>query len=157
MHGDIKPDPFDDAEEAWPQPLTRARAAEILGENALVPVALSPLRVIALQALVGVCGALLWWFAVDRAAALSALLGAAIVALPAGLFAWRLHWVARSGRLSAIQILAGQIIKLMMTLLLFGWIVIKWPGVRWLPLMLMVVLTVNVPWLALIRLGRRGP
>lgn len=143
------PIPFDDEE---PEPIRRLDAVQARAFRAAHP-QLSPWRVIRWQVVVGcVVAALAGWWADSRAVAWSAAYGALVVVVPAALFARGLM-----GRLSSLGVgtaVAGFFfwemfkIGLSVVLLALAWRLV--PGLQWPALLVGLVVTIKVYWVALL-------
>ena len=143
----------DDADDSRP-PLSREQAQQLLAAKPGVSV----WRVIALQALVVALVAAAAWLLGGVAAALSALWGGAIVALPAALFAGGMRrWLVKLPPAYALFGFAfGELLKIALTVVLL----VLAPRVltsqlHWPALLVGLVVTLQVYWVALLLRGRR--
>jgi len=133
----------DDADEASIEPLTRAQAQAL---RAKLP---SPWRLIAAQAWVGLAVAALCWGVSARIeAGWSALYGAAVAVVPAGVMLWGIG--QSSGvrpATSMVRFMAWETVKVMLavTLLLLGSRVL--PQLSWPALLVALAVCINVNWL----------
>jgi ATP synthase protein I len=142
----------DDSLEAPVKPLTRAEAEAFREAHPT----LSPWRVIAAQVAFGALAGLVAWLAAGELAAMSAVYGAAVVAVPGALMARgatsRLS--ALSPVLSAVSMLGWGFFKLVASvamLVLASRIV---PGLIWPVMLVSMVLCMQTYWFALLWRGR---
>lgn len=145
----IRPASFDDEEPDQVRQLTALEAKAFRAEHPQ----LSPWRVIRWQVVVGVvCAAIAGGVSADPAVAWSAGYGALVVVLPAALFARGL-----TGRLASLNVgtaVAGFFfwemfkIGLSVALLALAWRLV--PGLSWPALLLGLVVTIKVYWVALL-------
>ncbi len=148
-------DPVDDGlvDEPPGTPWTRAQAE---AWRAAHPAVGSPLRLVAMQALVGGLCAVAWGVFSGRIPALeAACIGAAIVVLPALLMALglrRLEGTPAPWRLMGFFVLEGVKVAAM----LIGLALVAWlhPGVDWVALVVTLVVSLKAGWVALLRRGR---
>jgi ATP synthase protein I len=139
----------DEPQEEQVVPLTRAEAENLFGTQISRPSRVTPLRVIAAQMVVSLIALLiaLAYSSHPQQAALSALLGGAISWAPSAIFALLLKkW---HGQASVIALVVGEIVKLVMTFIMFGIIALGYPSVLWLPLLLTYVAALKTYWVAL--------
>ncbi len=144
---------FDDAADDRSVPLTREQVAAL---RAVSP-PLSPWRVVAVQAAVGLVVAVLGAaITAEAAVGWSALYGAAVVVLPGALMAWGL--TRRSAGMSPAAGVAGfmlwEMVKIagaVLMLVLAPWVV---PALSWLALLAGMVVCLKVYWVALLWRGR---
>lgn len=116
----------------------------------------SPWRVVAAQAVVGLIGAALAWLLVGRGeAAWSALAGAAVVVLPGALMA---RGMARLSGASAGAILAGfwvwEAVKIFLALALLLGLALGARGLHWPAMLATLIACLQVNWWALRWRGR---
>jgi ATP synthase protein I len=136
-------------------PLTREQAAALRAANP----PLSPWRVVAVQAAVGLVVAVLGAaIAASAAIGWSALYGAAVVVVPGALMAWGL--TRRSAGTSPGAGVAGfmlwEMVKIAVAVLMLAlapWVV---PALSWLALLAGMVVCLKVYWVALLWRGRGG-
>ena len=135
---------FDDAWDAEQQdknfaPLTRAEAEKLFGSDVSRPSRVTPVKVVAAQVVLSLVVALVWWLfsKPPGAAALSALLGGAVCWVPSAVFAARLKGVI------------GEMLKMGLTVAMFVAIAVWYHDVRWLPLLVTFLVTLQTYWLAL--------
>ncbi|MDY0745016.1 ATP synthase subunit I [Paucibacter sp. R3-3] len=147
---------WEDEDEAEPQafkPLTPDEAQALRARHPTV----SPGRVVAAQAVMGVAIALLWWcFAgAGSKAWLSALSGAAVVVIPNALMAWGVARLFRGvASAAALGFMIWELIKIMLAVALLG-AVVKWmPELSWPALLVTLIGCLKVNWLALLWRGR---
>jgi ATP synthase protein I len=139
-------------------PLTHHEAVALLGEKALRPSRMTPVRVVLIQVVVTLLSAGAWFAwrqwshtgagaeAMARAAAISALLGGAACFLPGALFALRLK---ASRRPSLSGLVVGEAIKISATIALLLLAVVKFPQMDWPALLVTFLLALKMYWVAL--------
>lgn len=145
----------DDAADDRFEPLTREQAAAFRAANP----PLSPWRVVAVQAVVGLVVAVLGAaLTAEAAIGWSALYGAAVAVVPGALMAWGLS--RRSGSMTPAAGVAGfllwEVVKIavaVLMLVLAPWIV---RPLSWLALLAGLVVCLKVYWVALLWRGRGG-
>lgn len=139
--------PFDDVEPPYKR-LTRAEALEF---SAAHP-ALSPWRVIAAQVVFGLLAGALGGLLGGEIVALSALYGAAVVALPGALMARgatsRLS--SLSPVISAVSMLGWGFVKLVLSVAMLVLAARIVPGLVWPVMLVSMVLCLQTYWLALL-------
>lgn len=155
---DERPDPWADPEDEDARrpfkPLTREEAQALAAANPSV----SPWRVIAVQAVVGlVMGALAWLFFGQQGIVWSVLYGAATVVVPGALMA--------RGMTSRLSSLAPGVSAVSFMLWEFGKIAVSFamlalaprlvPGLSWPALLVALIVCIKVYWVALSWRGRR--
>ena len=144
----------DDADERPFHRLTRAEAEEFRLRNPQ----LSPWRVIAAQLVLGVVAAAVAWLVGGRIAAVSALYGAAVVAVPGALMARgatsRLS--SLSPAISAVSMLWWELVKVALSVAMLVLATRIVPGVVWPALLASMVLCMQSYWFALLWRGRAG-
>ncbi|OIQ68561.1 F0F1 ATP synthase subunit I [mine drainage metagenome] len=152
-------DPWQDEPEAPAAPaLSRAEAQDLLLRKPQISV----WRVVGLQVAVGLIVALVSWLVAGgkMSVALSALYGAAIIVVPSALFAGGIQvWLSRLQPGIAVYGFAfGELLKIALTvgLLLLAPRVVQ--PLNWPAMLVALVLTLQVYWIALILRGknRRG-
>ena len=136
-------------------PLTRAEAQGLLLRKPQVSV----WRVVALQAAVGVVVALGAWIVSSGAVSvvLSALYGAAIIALPSALFALSIQlWLSKLKPGVAVYGFAlGELLKIGLTIVLLFFAPRIVQPLSWAAMLIAVVVTLQVYWVALILRGKK--
>lgn len=145
---------FDEAWDAEQQdkhfvPLTRAEAEELFGSDVSSPSRATPFKVVVAQVVLSLVVTLVWWLFYEPpgAAALSALLGGAICWVPSALFAARLK--AAGGAGSILTWMIGEMLKMGATVAMFVAVAVWYHDVRWLPLFVTFLVTLQTYWLAL--------
>jgi len=143
----------DETDEAPPEPLTREQAQALRAKNPSI----SPWRVVAVQAAVGVVvAALAWLFTGKTGVAWSALYGAAVVVVPGALMARGM--TSRVSRMSlgssVVSFMSWEFVKIGVSvamLMLAPRIVqpLSWPA-----LLVALVVCIKVYWVALYWRGR---
>lgn len=134
-------------EDAFPAPLNAAQAARWRAGHRRI----SPLAIVACQAILALLGGgILWGVGQDSAAIISWFYGAAAIALPAAGFA---ALVVRQPSLGVLVL--GELGKLLVSVVLLALAPWMLGEVAWSMLLLAIVLTVNVYWVAPIWLARR--
>ena len=144
----------DDADERPFHRLSRAEAEAFRFRNPQ----LSPWRVIAAQLVLGVVAAAVAWLVGGRIAAVSALYGAAVVAVPGALMARgatsRLS--SLSPAISAASMLGWELVKIALSVAMLVLATRIVPGVVWPALLASMVLCLQSYWFALLWRGRAG-
>jgi ATP synthase protein I len=143
----------DEIDEAPPEPLTRAQAQDLRAKNPSI----SPWRVVAVQAVVGVVVAALAWLVTGKPeVAWSALYGAAAVVVPGALMARGMtsRLSSMSPGASVVSFMSWEFVKIGVSvamLMLAPRIVqpLSWPA-----LLVALVLCIKMYWLALYWRGR---
>jgi ATP synthase protein I len=145
---------FDDAWDAEQQdknfvPLTRAEAEKLFGPDVSRPSRVTPFKVVKAQVVLSLVVTLAWWlfYKPPGAAALSALLGGAICWVPSALFAARLKGAGAAG--SILTWMIGEMLKMGVTVAMFVAVAVWYHDVRWLPLLVTFLVTLQTYWLAL--------
>ena len=147
-------DPWQDEPDPGAAPLTPAQARDLLRRKPQV----SLWRVVGLQAAVGLVVAAASWFVGGGrpAVALSALYGAGMIVLPSALFAGGIRlWLSRLKPGIAVYGFAfGELLKIALTvgLLLLAPRVVQ--PLSWAALLVALVLTLQVYWIALLLRGK---
>jgi ATP synthase protein I len=144
----------DDADEQSFHPLTHDEAEAFRQRNP----PLSPWRVIVAQVLLGVAAAAVAWLVGGRIAAVSALYGAAVVALPGALMARgatsRLS--SLSPVISAASMLWWALVKMGLSVAMLVFAARIVPGVSWPALLASMVVCMQSYWFALLWRGEAG-
>jgi ATP synthase protein I len=145
----------DDADKALRKPLTREQAQAL----ALTKPGVSVWAVVGLQAVVGTLVAALALGFFGRPAALSALYGCAVVMLPAALFAGALRtWLVKLQPAFALFGFAfGELLKISLTVIFLLLAPRLLPGLSWPAMLVGLVATLQVYWVALILRGKLRP
>ena len=141
----------DDADERAFQPLSHAEAEAFRRRHP----PLSPWRVIAAQLVLGAVAAAVAWLVAGRLAAVSALYGAAVVALPGALMARgatsRLS--SSSPAISAASMLGWGFVKMALSIAMLVLAARIVPGVVWPALLASMVVCMQSYWFALLWRG----
>ena len=150
-------DPWKDEQEApSAPPLTRAEVQGLLLRKPQVSV----WRVVALQAAVGMVVALGAWLASSGnwPVVLSALYGAAIIAVPSALFALSIQlWLSKLKPGVAVYGFAlGELLKIGLTIVLLFFAPRIVQPLSWAAMLIAVVVTLQVYWVALILRGKKS-
>ena len=144
----------DDADERPFHRLTSAEAEAFRLRNPQ----LSPWRVIAAQLVLGAVAAAVAWLVAGGIAAVSALYGAAVVAVPGALMARgatsRLS--SLSPAISAASMLGWELVKIALSVAMLVLATRIVPGVVWPALLAAMVLCLQSYWFALLWRGRDG-
>lgn len=131
--------------------LTRQQALDMFGVQAMRDSRVTPWRVIVIQFCVALLSGLAWFLggaeAHAQALGFSAFLGGAICFVPSAVFAARLS-LSRT-QPGVMALVAGEALKIGLTIGLFAWVAVAYSGVHWAPLLLTYVLALKVYWLAL--------
>lgn len=145
-------DTWQDEDDAPREPLSREQAQALLRAKPGV----SALRVVALQLAVAVLAGLAGWLLAGRTAALSALWGGAVVLLPAALFAGAMRrWLVRLPPAYALFGFAfGELLKIALTVMLLLLAPRVVHALSWPALLLGLVATLQVYWIALLLRGK---
>lgn len=130
-------------------PLTRAEAEKLFGSEVSRPSRVTPFKVVKAQVVLSLVVTLVWWLfsKPPGAAALSALLGGAICWVPSALFAARLKGAGAAG--SILTWMIGEMLKMGVTVAMFVAVAVWYHDVRWLPLLVTFLVTLQTYWLAL--------
>ena len=150
-------DPWKDEQETpSAPPLTRAEVQGLLQRKPQVSV----WRVVALQAVVGLVVALgAWFFSGGKlSVVLSALYGAAIIAVPSALFALSIQlWLSKLKPGVAVYGFAlGELLKIGLTIVLLFFAPRIVQPLSWAAMLIAVVVTLQVYWVALILRGKKS-
>lgn len=131
------------------EPLSRAEAVTLFGEQALRPSRMTPGRVVLAQVAVSLLSALAWAiFGEDPVPyGWSAFLGGAACFVPSAFFAFRL-WAAR-GRASIGGLVIGEAIKVLGTVAMLVLVVMLYRDLRWVPMLVTFLLALKTYWVAL--------
>lgn len=150
-------DPWKDEQDVpSAAPMTRAEVQSLLLRKPQVSV----WRVVALQALVGLAVALVsWFFAAGKLSVVwSALYGAAIIAVPSALFALSIQlWLSKLKPGVAVYGFAlGELLKIGLTIVLLFFAPRIVQPLSWAAMLIAVVVTLQVYWVALILRGKKS-
>lgn len=145
-------DERDEREEAPVTPLTREQAQALREQEPSI----SPWRVVAVQAVVGVCVALLLWAFSGRASvAWSALYGAGVVVVPTAVLARGMGRLSGAGPVvGAVGFLIWEGVKVFLAVVLLlaaGRVV---PDLSWPALLAALIVCLKVNWVAMLWRGR---
>ena len=145
-------DTWQDEDDTPREPLSREQAQALLRAKPGV----SPLRVVALQLAVTLLAGLAGWLLGGPAASLSALWGGAVVLLPAALFAGVMRrWLVRLPPAYALFGFAfGELLKIAFTVMFLLLAPRLLPALSWPALLLGLVATLQVYWIALLLRGK---
>lgn len=129
-------------------PLTRVEAERLFGPNVGRPSRVTPNGVVIAQVALSLVATLAWWLFSKSpgAAALSAFLGGAIGWLPSALFVARLK---AGGSATVMSWVAGEALKLGVTIGLFAAVAFGYAGVHWVPLLVTYLVVLKTYWIAL--------
>lgn len=129
-------------------PLTRAEAQALFGPEVSQPSRVTPYRVVVAQMVLSLVATLAWWLfsRSPGAAAQSAFLGGAIGWVPSALFVARLRL---SGAGTVMGWVAGEALKLGVTIAMFAAVAFGYPGVHWVPLLVTYLVVLKTYWIAL--------
>ncbi|MBI3102276.1 MAG: ATP synthase subunit I [Burkholderiales bacterium] len=143
----IAPDTEAEAEELDFKPLTAQEAQEWRKRHPAQPV----WRLVAAQALMGVCVALLaWGVSGERHVAWSAGYGALAVVLPAAVFARGMARQRRAAGTAMVGFMGWELVKIMLTVAMLAAAHLWVPQLNWLALVLGMVVTMKTYWVALL-------
>ena len=150
-------DPWQDEQDApAAAPMSRAEVQSLLLRKPQVSV----WRVVVLQVAVGLLVALLsWFFAAGKlSVVLSALYGAAIIALPSALFALSIQlWLSKLKPGVAVYGFAlGELLKIGLTIVLLFIAPRIVQPLSWAAMLIAIVVTLQVYWVALILRGKKS-
>ena len=132
--------------------LTKEEAQAILGERALAPSKLTTKRLLALQLVVTIVSSVLWSAKgkglLLNSAAVSALIGGFCALIPAVLFAARVGIVVDKVRAAGaggvvFALVTGELLKIVVTVALFGLAIGFYEHLEWLPLLLTYILAIK--------------
>lgn len=141
----------DETEQPAFKPLTREQAQVLRAEQPSI----SPWRVVAMQAAVGVVCCLVAWLATGKAAvAWSALYGVAAVVLPSALLARGMTKRAGSAVGVAIGFLFWEMLKIGAAIAMLVIAAKVVPNLSWPALLITMVVCMKVNWFALLWRGR---
>ncbi|OJA37592.1 F0F1 ATP synthase subunit I [Burkholderia ubonensis] len=129
-------------------PLTRAEAEKLFGPNVSRPSRMTPYKVVIAQVALSLVATLAWWLFSKSpgAAAQSAFLGGAIGWVPSALFVARLK---AGGSATVMSWVAGEALKLGVTIGMFAAVAFGYPGVHWVPLLVTYLVVLKTYWIAL--------
>jgi ATP synthase protein I len=150
-------DPWQDEQDApAAPPMSRAEVQSLLLRKPQVSV----WRVVVLQVVVGLLVALFsWFFAAGKlSVVLSALYGAAIIALPSALFALSIQlWLSKLKPGVAVYGFAlGELLKIGLTIVLLFIAPRIVQPLSWAAMLIAIVVTLQVYWVALILRGKKS-
>lgn len=142
----------DDADKTERKPLTREQAQALM----LAKPGVSVWTVVGLQALVGALVAIAAYGIAGLPAALSALYGCIVVMLPAALFAGGMRaWLVKLQPAFALFGFAfGELLKIALTVVLLLLAPRLLPGLSWPAMLVGLVATLQVYWIALVWRGK---
>lgn len=146
--GDVWGDPSDGAASPSFKPLSREDAARLRAQHPPV----TPARIVALQAVVGVTVALIGWWVTGRSEIGGSLLyGAAAIVLPGALMAWGVGRSSSRGGAgaSAVSFLSWETVKIGGSVVLLALAPRIVSDLSWLALIVAMVACTKVYWLAL--------
>lgn len=153
----FRSDPWEDeaqvARDAAFKPLSREQALALRSRIAAV----SPWRVVAVQAVAGgVVAALAWATTADRTVGLSALYGAAVAVVPAALMARGMtsRFSSMSPGSSAVSFMLWEMLKIAVSVVMLMLAPQLVQPLSWLALLLALALCIKVYWFALLWRGR---
>lgn len=144
---------WDEQEDVYADliPLNREQAIALLGESVLHGINVSPWRIVFVQWSVAVLAGIVaccssWWIRKDINAdwIISALTGGILVALPSSVFAVRLRVSLTRQSVSALVI--GELMKIMLTLLLFLGVAYSYTQIFWPALLISFLVTLKAHW-----------
>ncbi|WGS42087.1 ATP synthase subunit I [Burkholderia sp. JSH-S8] len=129
-------------------PLTRAEAERLFGPNVSRPSRITPYKVVIAQVALSLVATLAWWLFSKSpgAAAQSAFLGGAIGWVPSALFVARLK---AGGSATVMSWVAGEALKLCVTIGMFAAVAFGYAGVHWVPLLVTYLVVLKTYWIAL--------
>lgn len=156
MGGDNRPDPW--AEESDNETPVRALSREEAQALREAEPAVSPWRVVAAQAAVGLLVAgLAWLFTRQANVFWSALYGAMAVVVPSSLMARGMtsRLTSLNPGVSAVSFMLWELVKLGLTVVLLALAPKVVPGLSWPALLVALVAGVQMVWVALLWRGRR--
>lgn len=142
----------DEVADSGRKPLTREEAAALMVRQSGLP----PGVIVWAQAAVGLAGALVAYGLTLRVqAAVSALAGGLIAALPSALMLYGLKKSAL--RQMAAAFIVWEFVKIAASVALFALAATSVRGLEWLPMLLTFIVALKMYWLALLRGNARGP
>ena len=129
-------------------PLTRAEAEKLFGPGVSRPSRVTPYQVVIAQVALSLVATLAWWLFSKSpgAAAQSAFLGGAIGWLPSALFVARMK---AGGAATVMSWVAGEALKLGVTIGMFAAVAFGYAGVHWVPLLVTYLIVLKTYWIAL--------
>jgi ATP synthase protein I len=129
-------------------PLTRAEAEQLFGPEVSRPSRVTPYKVVIVQMVLSLVATLAWWLFSKSPgpAAQSAFLGGAIGWIPSALFAVRLRL---GGAGTVMSWVAGEALKLGVTIAMFAAVAFGYVGVHWAPLLVTYLVVLKTYWIAL--------
>jgi ATP synthase protein I len=138
-----------DTEQENIVPLTKTEAVRLFGPDVSRPSRVTPFRVVGAQVVLTLCATLVWWLCSNEPSigALSAFLGGTICWGPGALIALQLQ---RGGFRSAAGWLAGEVLRIGMTIAMIIAVAVLFAHVHWLPFLVTFLLVLKTYWLALL-------
>jgi len=129
-------------------PLTRAEAERLFGPGVSRLPRVTPYKVVIAQVALSLVATLAWWLFSKSpgAAAQSAFLGGAIGWLPSALFVARMK---AGGAATVMSWVAGEALKLGVTIGMFVAVAYGYAGVHWVPLLVTYLVVLKTYWIAL--------
>jgi len=129
-------------------PLTRAEAERLFGPGVSRMSRVTPYQVVIAQVALSLVATLAWWLFSKSpgAAAQSAFLGGAIGWLPSALFVARMK---AGGSATVMSWVAGEALKLGVTIGMFVAVAYGYAGVHWVPLLVTYLVVLKTYWIAL--------
>ncbi|CAN0617395.1 ATP synthase I chain [Burkholderia multivorans] len=129
-------------------PLTRAEAERLFGPGVSRPSRVTPYQVVMAQVALSLVATLAWWLFSKSpgAAARSAFLGGAIGWVPSALFVARMK---AGGAATVMSWVAGEALKLGVTIGMFVAVAYGYAGVHWVPLLVTYLVVLKTYWIAL--------
>lgn len=147
-------DPWDADAEQEPafKPLTREEVLALRAANPLI----SPWRILAAQAAVGLVCALVAWGVTQRGnATWSALYGAAAVVGPGALLAYGIRRGTENPASAAVGFMFWELVKIVVTVAMLAAVAVWAPDLSWPALLVTMVVSMKLGWLVM--LVRRRP
>lgn len=129
-------------------PLTRAEAERLFGPGVSRPSRVTPYQVVIAQVALSLVATLAWWLFSKSpgAAAQSAFLGGAIGWVPSALFVARMK---AGGAATVMSWVAGEALKLGVTIGMFAAVAFGYAGVHWVALLVTYLVVLKAYWIAL--------
>lgn len=146
---------WDDEEEIFPR-RSKEEIARILGDESLLPRRVSPWRIVKFQVVLTILFTILsvlgsspvGWSQLAK----SVLAGGVVGVVPTAIFALRLSLVKKTGQVQpgsyVVALVSGEFIKILATVVLVAIIAWNAPNLKWLPMLVMYILTLKCYWLA---------
>lgn len=148
-------DDFQDSDEAQEpafKPLTREEVSELTARHPMI----SPWRILAAQAALGVACALVTWVFTSRMSAVwSALYGAAVVVIPGALLAYGIRRGTANPAAAAVGFMFWELVKIAVAASMLVAVALWAPDLSWPALLVTLVVSLKLGWLVL--LVRRRP